>query len=101
MYLNRLGNAIVLLLDKYMAFDLDKVVQLDIAKINLKKAHSLVFRLSDNETKIPFIIWLLENPNSPLALPGKISLLHTNEWCVTDFILTHPTVLHQEKAQSL
>jgi hypothetical protein len=59
-----------------MAFDLDEVFQLDIAQMNLKKAHSLVFRLSDNETKIPFVIWLLENPNSPLALPGKISLLH-------------------------
>lgn len=58
-----------------MAFDLEKAFQLDIAQMNLKKAHSLVFSLH-NETKIPLIIWLLENPNSLVALPGKISLLH-------------------------
>lgn len=27
------------------------------------------------EPKIPFLVWLLENPSSPLSLPGKISLL--------------------------
>ncbi|MBN3886444.1 MAG: hypothetical protein V7K64_16920 [Nostoc sp.] len=58
-----------------MDFDLDKAFQLDIAQMNLKKAHSLVFRLH-GEPKIPFVIWLLENPNSIMALPGKISLLH-------------------------
>ncbi|AVH72124.1 hypothetical protein [Nostoc sp. 'Lobaria pulmonaria (5183) cyanobiont'] len=58
-----------------MAFDLDKAFQLDIAQMNLKKAHSLVFKLH-GEPKFPFIIWLLENPNSIVALPGKISLLH-------------------------
>ncbi|MEH1967711.1 hypothetical protein [Nostoc sp.] len=58
-----------------MAFDLDEAFQIDIAQMNLKKAHSLVFRLY-NEPKIPFVIWLLENPNSLLALPGKISLRH-------------------------
>jgi hypothetical protein len=30
----------------------------------------------DKDTKIPFIIWLLENPDSPLALPGNINLFH-------------------------
>ena len=58
-----------------MAFDLDKAFQLDIAQMNLKKAHSLVFKLH-GEPKFPFVIWLLENPNSIVALPGKISLLH-------------------------
>ncbi|WP_392534126.1 hypothetical protein [Nostoc sp. C117] len=58
-----------------MAFDLDEAFQLDIAQISLKKAHSLVFKLHE-EIKIPFVIWLLENPNSQLALPGKISLIH-------------------------
>lgn len=28
----------------------------------------------DNQSDIPFIIRLLENPTSPVALPGKISL---------------------------
>ncbi len=57
-----------------MAFDLDETFQLDIAQMNLKEVHSVVF--SFHEPKIPFVIWLLENPNSPLALPGKISLRH-------------------------
>ena len=58
-----------------MAFDLDKAFQLDIAQMSLKKAHSLVFSLH-GEPKMPFVIWLLENPNSLVALPGKTSLLH-------------------------
>ncbi|MCU0567118.1 MAG: hypothetical protein MUF49_11035 [Oculatellaceae cyanobacterium Prado106] len=28
----------------------------------------------DGEDDVPWIIWLVENPNSPLSLPGKISL---------------------------
>jgi hypothetical protein len=28
----------------------------------------------DPPSKIPFIVWLLENPKSPLALPGCIDL---------------------------
>jgi len=55
-----------------MAFDLDKTFQLDVAHIHLKEAHTAVFSLYN--AKIPFVIWLLENPSSPLALPGKISL---------------------------
>ncbi|MEH2324249.1 MAG: hypothetical protein V7K32_11865 [Nostoc sp.] len=57
-----------------MAFDLDETFQLDIAEMNLKQVHSAIFSL--HKPKIPFIIWLLENPNSLLALPGKISLRH-------------------------
>ncbi|MCC5619983.1 hypothetical protein [Nostoc sp. CHAB 5715] len=57
-----------------MAFDLDETFQLDIAQMNLKKVHSVIFSLC--KPKIPFVIWLLENPNSLLALPGKISLRH-------------------------
>ncbi|MDF2388447.1 hypothetical protein JMG10_43905 [Nostoc ellipsosporum NOK] len=55
-----------------MAFDLDTNFQLDVAHLNLKEAHSLLF--GSCQPKIPFVVWLLENPNSPLALPGKISL---------------------------
>jgi hypothetical protein len=58
-----------------MAFDLDEAFQLDIAQVDLKKAHSIVFSLYD-DPKIPFVVWLLENPKSLLALPGKISLRH-------------------------
>ncbi|MEH1837543.1 MAG: hypothetical protein V7L20_01980 [Nostoc sp.] len=53
-----------------MAFDLDETFQLD----NLKKAHSVIFTLY--KPKISFVIWLLDNPNSLLALPVKISLRH-------------------------
>jgi hypothetical protein len=28
----------------------------------------------DPPTEIPFLVWLLENPDSPCSLPGKISL---------------------------
>jgi hypothetical protein len=36
----------------------------------------------DDQTDVPFVIWLLENPSSPIALPSKIDLyghdcLHT------------------------
>ena len=55
-----------------MVFDLDKTFQVDVAYINLKEAHTAVF--SSYNIKIPFVIWLLENPSSPLALPGKINL---------------------------
>ncbi len=35
----------------------------------------VVHQLSiDNQTDIPLIIWLFENPDSPIALPGKIDL---------------------------
>ncbi|AUB41147.1 hypothetical protein COO91_07192 [Nostoc flagelliforme CCNUN1] len=57
-----------------MAFDLDENFQLDIAQMNLKKVHAIIFSL--HKPKIPFVVWLLENPKSPLALPGKISLRH-------------------------
>ena len=57
-----------------MAFDLDKTFQLNIAQMNLQKVHSVIFSLY--KPKIPFVIWLLENPNSLLTLPGKISLRH-------------------------
>ncbi|MEH2378468.1 MAG: hypothetical protein V7K27_06125 [Nostoc sp.] len=55
-----------------MDFDLDNTFQIDVVNIKLKEAYSTIFSL--HNPKIPFIIWLLENPNSPLALPGKISL---------------------------
>ena len=57
-----------------MALDLDETFQLNIAQMNLQKVHSVIFSLYN--PKIPFVIWLLENPNSLLALPGKISLRH-------------------------
>ncbi|MBG1268923.1 hypothetical protein [Nostoc sp. WHI] len=60
-----------------MTFDLDTTFQIDANRIKLKEAYSTVF--SSYNTKIPFVIWLLENPNSPLALPGKISL-HNHDY---------------------
>ncbi len=38
----------------------------------LKKAYETL--QGDPPSKIPFIVWLLENPDSPLALPGCINL---------------------------
>ncbi|BAZ51078.1 hypothetical protein NIES4103_37010 [Nostoc sp. NIES-4103] len=53
--------------------NLDINFQLDVDYLNLKEAHALICGLL--QPKIPFVVWLLENPNSPLALPGKISLI--------------------------
>ncbi|MGA7935594.1 MAG: hypothetical protein WCA35_18735 [Kovacikia sp.] len=37
--------------------------------------HNAVQQISiDSQADVPFIIWLFENPNSPIALPGKIDL---------------------------
>ncbi|QSJ18296.1 hypothetical protein JYQ62_05640 [Nostoc sp. UHCC 0702] len=55
-----------------MAFELVTNSQLDVAHMNLKEAHALSCGLL--EPQVSFVVWLLENPNSPLALPGKISL---------------------------
>lgn len=37
--------------------------------------HDAVQQLSiDDQANVPFIVWLVENPHSPIALPGKIDL---------------------------
>lgn len=40
--------------------------------LTLAQAHALLG--GDRPDSIPFIVWLLENPDSPLALPGEIHL---------------------------
>jgi hypothetical protein len=40
--------------------------------LTLKRAYQTLD--GDPPSKIPFIVWLLENPESPLALPGCIDL---------------------------
>jgi hypothetical protein len=40
--------------------------------LTLEKAYQTLE--GDPPSKIPFIVWLLENPDSPLALPGCIDL---------------------------
>ncbi|WP_414562459.1 MULTISPECIES: hypothetical protein [unclassified Anabaena] len=57
-----------------MTFDLSESFQLHIANLQLKDVYSAVF--GTQETKIPFFVWLLENPESPLSLPGRICLRH-------------------------
>jgi hypothetical protein len=42
-------------------------------QLTLKEAYSQL--PGDPPQEIPFLVWLLENPNSPLPFPGKISLL--------------------------
>jgi hypothetical protein len=41
-------------------------------QLTLKEAYSQF--PGDPPQDIPFLVWLLENPNSPLPFPGKISL---------------------------
>lgn len=43
-----------------------------LATLTLAQAYSLLG--GDRPSDIPFIIWLMENPDSPLALPGQIYL---------------------------
>ncbi|ACK72717.1 hypothetical protein PCC7424_4351 [Gloeothece citriformis PCC 7424] len=47
-------------------------LQFNAQKTNLKEAKKLV--CIDIQESIPFLVWLTENPQSPIALPGKISL---------------------------
>ncbi|MDZ4877500.1 MAG: hypothetical protein CLLPBCKN_006935 [Chroococcidiopsis cubana SAG 39.79] len=44
----------------------------ELAQLTLARAYNLI--MGDRPTEIPFLVWLLENPASPLALPGKIYL---------------------------
>ncbi|PSB46874.1 hypothetical protein C7B80_11945 [Cyanosarcina cf. burmensis CCALA 770] len=44
----------------------------DLATMTLARAYNLI--VGDRPSEIPFVVWLLENPNSPFALPGKIHL---------------------------
>lgn len=43
-----------------------------LASLTLSEAYNAIG--GDSQSTVPFIIWLLENPASPLALPGKITL---------------------------
>lgn len=55
-----------------MASDLIASLNANAACLTLKEAYSILE--SNEQTDIPFLVWLLENPDSPLALPGKIYL---------------------------
>jgi len=44
----------------------------DLAQLTLAQADALI--RGDCQSSIPFLVWLLENPHSSLALPGKIYL---------------------------
>ena len=43
-----------------------------LAQMSLAQAYNLIVR--DCPAEIPFVVWLLENPDSPLPLPGRIHL---------------------------
>lgn len=55
-----------------MAFNIIQNSEKNIANLKLREAYSLLF--ANHETRIPFIVWFLENPDSPLRFPGQISL---------------------------
>lgn len=62
-----------------MAFDLNKSASsTKTAAVHIDANQTLENGLSalpgDPPASIPFLVWLLENPDSPVALPGKISL---------------------------
>ena len=42
--------------------------------LTIKDAHQTL--QGDSPEQIPFWVWLFENPDSPLPMPGKISLYH-------------------------
>ncbi|OWY63259.1 hypothetical protein B7486_54070, partial [cyanobacterium TDX16] len=43
-----------------------------LAQMSLAQAYNLI--VGDCPAEIPFFVWLLENPDSSFALPGKIHL---------------------------
>ncbi|OWY60326.1 hypothetical protein B7486_69780, partial [cyanobacterium TDX16] len=43
-----------------------------LAHLTLAQAYNLI--VGDCLAEIPFVVWLVENPDSPFALPGKIHL---------------------------
>lgn len=55
-----------------MAIDLAASFEPEMAHQTLQEVYELLE--GDEQDKIPFLVWLLENPASPLALPGKIDL---------------------------
>lgn len=55
-----------------MAIDLTQSFASDFANQTLQEVYTQLE--GDEQTDIPFLVWLLENPASPLALPGKIDL---------------------------
>jgi hypothetical protein len=55
-----------------MAVELNLLLEADMKNKKLKDAYSLLF--ASQFFKVPFLVWLLENPNSPLGFPGKITL---------------------------
>jgi hypothetical protein len=44
----------------------------DIGHLSLEEAYNLFIK--DDQSGIPFRVWLFENPGSPLALPGNVNL---------------------------
>ena len=55
-----------------MDTELIQELYLDACNIKLKEAYEQLRK--DDPSAIPFLIWLLENPDSPISFPGKISL---------------------------
>lgn len=43
-------------------------------QLTLREAYQTL--QGDPASQIPFPVWLMENPDSPLSLPGKVSLYH-------------------------
>ncbi|MGA7954008.1 MAG: hypothetical protein WCA07_10870 [Gloeobacterales cyanobacterium] len=55
-----------------MDTELTQQLNLEAYNLTLKEAYEQLRK--DEPSAIPFLIWLLENPDSPLSLPGNISL---------------------------
>ncbi|MEH2184316.1 hypothetical protein [Nostoc sp.] len=55
-----------------MAVNLIASLSAEADQLTLKQAYSALE--GDEQADIPFLVWLLENPGSFLALPGKINL---------------------------
>ncbi|AFY99843.1 hypothetical protein [Calothrix sp. PCC 6303] len=55
-----------------MAFKLTKSFENSVNNLTVKEAYNLAFDFE--ESYIPSLVWLMENPDSPLPFPGKIHL---------------------------
>lgn len=47
---------------------------LSVMSLTLREAYGKMTKNGTFAGKVPFIVWLLENPKSPLRMPGSISL---------------------------
>lgn len=69
------GNSIVEGINKTISFPTNEDSYVSSSNALTLSLNDMLQRMDgDPPESVPFLVWLLENPKSPIALPGKISL---------------------------